>query len=62
MLYCVEWLSFVLEQVPHVVERAAVAWFDADWPAELGSMPLGNGDVSANGACECVHAELLALC
>ena len=37
-------------RAPSAVERSAVEWFDADWPAELGSMPLGNGDVSANGA------------
>jgi hypothetical protein len=32
--------------IPDVVHRAAVSWPDADWPAEMGSMPLGNGDVS----------------
>ena len=23
-------------------------WPDANWPAELGTVPLGNGDLSAN--------------
>ena len=33
--------------VPPVVHRAEVVWPDADWPGEMASLPLGNGDVSA---------------
>jgi len=32
--------------VPPVVHRAAVLWPDADWPAEMASLPIGNGDTS----------------
>ena len=45
--------------VPDVVRRAAVTWRDADWPAELGSLPLGNGDVSANAWIERDTGDLL---
>ena len=45
--------------VPDVVRRAAVTWRDADWPAELGSLPLGNGDVSANAWVERDTGDLL---
>ena len=34
--------------VPSVVQRASVSWPDANWPGELGSVPLGNGDVAGN--------------
>lgn len=44
---------------PSIVRRSAVAWTDADWPAELGSMPLGNGDVSANVWVERETGDLL---
>ena len=44
---------------PAVIQRAAVTWHDADWPAELGSMPLGNGDVSANAWIERDTGDLL---
>ena len=45
--------------LPSVVQRAAVTWHDADWPAELGTMPLGNGDVSANAWVERDTGDLL---
>ena len=44
---------------PPVVHRAAVSWADADWPAEMGSLPLGNGDVSANAWVERESGNLL---
>ena len=34
--------------VPSVVQQASVSWADANWPGELGSLPLGNGDVASN--------------
>ena len=45
------WLVVVAEAeaaAPTAVDRSAVSWPDADWPAEMGSLPLGNGDVSSN--------------
>ena len=45
--------------MPSVVQRSTVVWPDADWPAELGSMPLGNGDVSANTWVERETGDLL---
>ena len=51
--------------VPPVVHRAAVLWPDADWPAEMASLPIGNGDTSGQawvrfavqGRSGCIHNE-----
>ena len=45
--------------VPPVVHRAEVVWPDADWPGEMASLPLGNGDVSAQAWIERASGDLL---
>ena len=44
---------------PAAVVNAAVSWPDADWPGEMGSLPLGNGDVAAQCWVERETGDLL---
>ena len=52
-------VSSATVSIPQPVLDAAVSWPDADWPAELGSLPLGSGDVSANAWIERSSGDLL---
>ena len=45
--------------LPPSVARASIAWPDADWAGELGSMPIGNGDVAGNVWIESGTGDLL---
>ena len=45
--------------VPDSVARASLVWSDAKWAGELGSMPIGNGDVSSNVWVEEATGDLL---
>ena len=45
--------------LPDSVVNSEVTWTDADFKGELGSFPLGNGDVSANVWIESTSGDLL---
>ena len=46
--------------VPQSVTQSNVVWPDADYQGELGSLPLGNGDLAANVWVDSASGDLMA--
>jgi hypothetical protein len=58
-LLCVGLCEGVVPPYQHPVLQSAVSWTDANWKGELGTMPLGNGDVAVNVWVEKATGDLL---